>query len=84
MGRQSPHFDIMLVSRLILVLGHYDFFTLLFSNLADAFIQSDLQIRKSNYNYKLKPYKYYIHTFKKIKKLNQMTNAYNIISKLNV
>ncbi len=27
---------------------------LLFSHLADAFIQSDLQIRKSNYNYKLK------------------------------
>ncbi len=26
---------------------------LLFSHLADAFIQSDLQIRKSNYNYKL-------------------------------
>ncbi len=25
-------------------------FTLLFSHLADAFIQSDLQIRKSNYN----------------------------------
>ncbi len=31
---------------------------LLFSHLADAFIQSDLQIRKSNYNYKLKLYKY--------------------------
>ncbi len=39
-------------------------FTLLFSHLADAFIQSDLQIRKSNKNYKLKLYKYYIHTFK--------------------
>ncbi len=37
-------------------------FTLLFSHLADAFIQSDLQIRKSNYNYKLKLYKYYIYT----------------------
>ncbi len=39
-------------------------FTLLFifSHLADAFIQSDLQIRKSNLNYKLKVYKYYIHT----------------------
>ncbi len=35
---------------------------LLFSHLADAFIQSDLQIRKSNYNYKLKLYKYYIYT----------------------
>ncbi len=31
---------------------------LLFSHLADAFIQSDLQIRKRNYNYKLKVYKY--------------------------
>ncbi len=40
-------------------------FTLLFSHLADAFIQSDLQIRKSNYNCKLKLYKYYIYTFKK-------------------
>ncbi len=48
---------------------------LLFSHLADAFIQSDLQIRKSNYNYKLKLYKYYIYTFKKIEKLNKMTNA---------
>ncbi len=48
------------------------------------FIQSDLQIKKSNYNYKLKPYKYYIHTFKKIEKLNKMTNAYNNISKLNI
>ncbi len=38
------------------------YFTLLFSHLADAFIQSDLQIRKSNYNYKLKLYKYYIYT----------------------
>ncbi len=36
--------------------------TLLFSHLADAFIQSNLQIRKSNYNYKLKLYKYYIYT----------------------
>ncbi len=35
---------------------------LLFSHLADAFIQSDLQIRQSNYNYKLKLYKYYICT----------------------
>ncbi len=57
---------------------------LLFSHLADAFIQSDLQIRTSNYNYKLKLYKYYIYTFKKMEKLNQMTNAYNNISKLNV
>ncbi len=57
---------------------------LLFSHLADAFIQSDLQIRKSNYNYKLKVYKYYIYTFKKMKKLNKMTNAYNNISKLNI
>ncbi len=37
-------------------------------------------LRKSNYNYKLKLYKYYIHTFQKIKKLNQMTNTYNNIS----
>ncbi len=37
-------------------------FTILFSHLADTFIQSDLQIRKSNYNYKLKLYKYYIYT----------------------
>ncbi len=57
-------------------------FTLLFSHLADAFIQSDLQIRKSYY--KLKVYKYYIYTLKKIKKLNKMTNAYNNISKLNI
>ncbi len=42
-------------------------FTLLFSHLADAFIQSDLQIRKSYWNYKLKVYKYYIYTLKKIK-----------------
>ncbi len=42
-------------------LAKYFFFTLLFSHLADAFIQSDLQIRKNNYNYKLKLYKYYIH-----------------------
>ncbi len=48
---------------------------LLFSHLADAFIQSDLQIRKSNYNYKLKRYKYYIYTFKKIEKLNKITNC---------
>ncbi len=33
-----------------------------FCHLADAFIQSDLQIKKSNYNYKLKIYKYYIYT----------------------
>ncbi len=32
-------------------------------------------------NYKLK---YYIYTFKKIKKLNKMRNAYNNISKLNI
>ncbi len=32
----------------------------------------------------LKPYKYYINTFKKMKKLNKMTNAYNNISKLNI
>ncbi len=38
------------------------FFFFFFSHLADAFIQSDLQIRKSNYNYKLKVYKYYIYT----------------------
>ncbi len=56
---------------------------LTFSHLADAFIQSNLQIRKSNYNYKLKLYKYYIYTFKKMEKLNKMTNAYNI-SKLNI
>ncbi len=53
--------------------------TLLFSHLADAFIQSDLRIRKSNYNYKLKLYKYYIYTFKKMEKWNKMTNAYNNI-----
>ncbi len=58
-------------------------FTLLYSHLADAFIQSDLEIRKSNYNYKLDIYKYYIYTFKKIEKLNKMTNAINNISKLN-
>ncbi len=57
---------------------------LLFSHLADTFIQSDLQIRKSNYNYKLKLYKYYIYTFKKMEKSNKMTNAYNNISKLNI
>ncbi len=56
-------------------------FTLLYFTLVDAFIQSDLQIRKSNYNYKLDIYKYYI--FKKIEKLNKMTNAINNISKLN-
>ncbi len=39
------------------------FIILLFSHLADAFIQSDLQIRKSNYNYKLKlSLSIYIHT----------------------
>ncbi len=38
-------------------------YLLLFSHLADAFIQSDLHIRKSNYNYKFKLYKY---TFKKM------------------
>ncbi len=53
-------------------------FTLLFSHLADAFIQSDLQIRKKVTNTKLKVYTYYIYTFKKIKKLNKITNAYNI------
>ncbi len=62
----------------------FTFIFLLFSHLADAFIQSDLQIRNSNYNYKLKLYKYYIHTFKKMEKLNKMTNAYNNISKLNI
>ncbi len=41
------------------------YFLLLFSHLADAFIQ-----RKNNYNYKLKLYKYYIYTFKKMEKLN--------------
>ncbi len=67
------------------IVNIYTFFTfLLFSHLADAFIQSDLQIRKSNYNYKLKVYKYYIYTFKKIDKLNKMTNAYNNILKLNI
>ncbi len=35
---------------------------LLFSHLAEAFIESDLQISKSNYNYKLKLYKYYKYT----------------------
>ncbi len=55
--------------------------TLLFSHLTDTFIQSYLQIRKSNWNYKLKVYKY---TFKKIEKLNKMTNAYNNISKVNI
>ncbi len=54
-----------------------DYFTLLFSHLADAFIQSDLQIRKSNSNFKLKLYKYYIYTFKKMEKLTKMTNVYN-------
>ncbi len=34
-------------------------------------------------NYKLKLYKYYIYTFKKMEKLNKMTNAYSNISKLN-
>ncbi len=29
-------------------------------------------------------YKFYIYTFKKIEKLNKMTNAYNNISKLNI
>ncbi len=49
-------------------MAHYiTYITLLFSHLADAFIQSDLQIRKSNYNYKLKLYYIqYIHTFEKI------------------
>ncbi len=42
------------------------YITLLFSHLADAFIQSDLQIRKSNNNYKLKLYKYYIYTHIKV------------------
>ncbi len=60
------------------------YFTLyFFSHLPDAFIQSDLQIRKSNKNDKLRLYKYYIYTFKKMDKLNKMTNAYNNISKLN-
>ncbi len=54
-------------------------FTLLFSHLADAFIQSDLQIRKKVTKTKLKVYTYYIYTFKKIEKLNKMTNAYNNI-----
>ncbi len=52
----------------------YYFFLLLllfFSHLADAFIQSDLQIRKSNKNYKLKVYKYYIYTIKKMEKLKK-------------
>ncbi len=35
-------------------------------HLADTFIQSDLQIRKINQNYKLKLFKYYIYTFKKM------------------
>ncbi len=39
------------------------YFTFTFSHLAYAFIQSDLQIRKSNQNYKLKVYRYYIYTF---------------------
>ncbi len=59
-------------------------FTLLFSHLTYAFIQSNLQIRKSNWNYKLKVYKYYMYTFKKMEKLNKMTNAYNNISKVNI
>ncbi len=29
-------------------------------------------------------YKYYIYTFKKIEKLNKMTNPYNNILKLNI
>ncbi len=29
-------------------------------------------------------YKYFVYTFKKIKNLNKMTNAYNNISKLNI
>ncbi len=37
----------------------------------------------TNYK-KLKLYKYYIYTFKKIKELNKMKNAYNNISKLNI
>ncbi len=60
----------------------YTFFLhllLLFSHLADAFIQSDLQIRKINLNYKLKVYKYYIYTCKKMETLNKITNAYNNI-----
>ncbi len=57
------------------------YFTYLLSRLADAFIQSDLQIRTSNWNHKSKLYKYHIYnTFKKMEKLNKMTNAYNNIS----
>ncbi len=56
-------------------------FTLLFSHLAEAFIQSDLQIRKKVTKTKLKVYTYYIYTFKKIEKLNKMTNAYKNILK---
>ncbi len=49
------------------------YFTYLLSHLADAFIQSDLQIRKRNWNHKSKLYKYYIYiyTFKKTEKLNK-------------
>ncbi len=57
---------------------------IIFFYLADAFIQSDLQIRKSNWTNKLKLYKYYIYTFQNIEKLNKMTNAYNNISNLNI
>ncbi len=58
-------------------------YSLLFSNLANAFIQSDLQIRKSKLSVKTH-YILYIHTFKKTEKLNKMTNVYNNISKLNI
>ncbi len=49
----------------------YFYFTFTFSHLADAIIQSDLQIRKKITKIKSTNYKYYIYTFKKIKKLNK-------------
>ncbi len=59
--------------------GYCYYFVLLlllfFSHLADAFIQSDLQIRKSNKNDKLKVYKYYIYTIKKLKKCLLLTKT---------
>ncbi len=73
----------LIVSCIIYCEYNFYFTFYFFSHLADAFIQSELQIRKSNYNYKLKLYKYYIYKFRKMEELNKMTNAYNNISKLN-
>ncbi len=56
-------------------------FTLRFSPLADAFIQSDLQIKKVTKTISWNS-KYDVNTFKKMEKLNKMTNAY--ISQLNI